>query len=266
MNKCENCNIEHDGSYGSGRFCSKFCARSWVTSADDKLELKSINCCICGELFEANKRSDPSKCYCQKCRAGKKIAKKTNDIKAKKKYKVKIKEKNVSNICKTCKNEFLWYDIKSYCSKECYNEGLSIRRIEAIKSGKTNFNSIKCVFDFNGKKIRCDSKIEYSGLDYFVKNYNVKEIDRCDFSIEYYYNSGKHRFLPDFKIITDTRTYIVECKSFVSSKVHNEKWHFYNETQEFKKAALIEYCKKNNYEPFWFTKNMNGRHYASLKF
>ena len=25
--KCENCNREHDGSYGSGRFCSDHCRR-----------------------------------------------------------------------------------------------------------------------------------------------------------------------------------------------------------------------------------------------
>lgn len=29
--KCENCDIDHDGSYGSGRFCSKGCARGFST-------------------------------------------------------------------------------------------------------------------------------------------------------------------------------------------------------------------------------------------
>ena len=27
---CENCGKEHDGSYGSGRFCSAHCRRSWI--------------------------------------------------------------------------------------------------------------------------------------------------------------------------------------------------------------------------------------------
>lgn len=31
--KCEQCGQEHDGSYGSGRFCSAHCARSFSTSA-----------------------------------------------------------------------------------------------------------------------------------------------------------------------------------------------------------------------------------------
>lgn len=28
---CENCKINHDGSYGSGRFCSSKCARGFST-------------------------------------------------------------------------------------------------------------------------------------------------------------------------------------------------------------------------------------------
>ncbi len=30
--KCENCGKEHNGSYGSGRFCCQSCARSFSTS------------------------------------------------------------------------------------------------------------------------------------------------------------------------------------------------------------------------------------------
>lgn len=33
MNDCEKCHIKHDGTYGSGRFCSIICARSFSTSA-----------------------------------------------------------------------------------------------------------------------------------------------------------------------------------------------------------------------------------------
>lgn len=31
--KCQNCNIEHEGTYGSGRFCSNKCARSFSTKS-----------------------------------------------------------------------------------------------------------------------------------------------------------------------------------------------------------------------------------------
>ena len=30
MFKCENCSSEHDGSYGSGRFCCKECAKQFA--------------------------------------------------------------------------------------------------------------------------------------------------------------------------------------------------------------------------------------------
>ena len=33
---CEYCNKEHDGSYGSGRFCSEKCARGFTTKAKRK--------------------------------------------------------------------------------------------------------------------------------------------------------------------------------------------------------------------------------------
>jgi len=33
---CENCNNEHDGSYGSGRFCQQICSRSFSTKAKRK--------------------------------------------------------------------------------------------------------------------------------------------------------------------------------------------------------------------------------------
>jgi len=39
MKKCENCRNEHDGSYGSGRFCSSKCARGFST----KLKRNEIN-------------------------------------------------------------------------------------------------------------------------------------------------------------------------------------------------------------------------------
>lgn len=39
MSKCEYCGKEHDGSYGSGRFCSKSCAKGFST----KIARKEIN-------------------------------------------------------------------------------------------------------------------------------------------------------------------------------------------------------------------------------
>lgn len=41
--KCEKCGKEHDGSYGSGRFCSSKCARSYSTSLNREEVNKKIS-------------------------------------------------------------------------------------------------------------------------------------------------------------------------------------------------------------------------------
>ncbi len=37
--ECEHCKQKHDASYGSGRFCSTYCAHSWSTTYRDRLEI-----------------------------------------------------------------------------------------------------------------------------------------------------------------------------------------------------------------------------------
>ena len=43
MLKCENCNNEHDGSFASGRFCSKKCSRAFSTKAKRKEINKKVS-------------------------------------------------------------------------------------------------------------------------------------------------------------------------------------------------------------------------------
>ena len=70
MKVCENCEAEHDGSYGSGRFCSTKCARGFSTKAKRKeinekvskklkKELKTYEkeCKVCDSIFLTNKEN-----------------------------------------------------------------------------------------------------------------------------------------------------------------------------------------------------------------
>ena len=41
--KCVKCNIEHDGSFGSGKYCSRACANSRIFSDDSKLKKSLAN-------------------------------------------------------------------------------------------------------------------------------------------------------------------------------------------------------------------------------
>ena len=40
---CENCSNIHDGNYGSGRFCSKFCSSSFSSNKNKELKNKKIS-------------------------------------------------------------------------------------------------------------------------------------------------------------------------------------------------------------------------------
>ena len=72
--KCEKCQGEHEGKYGSGRFCSSFCSRGFSTKEkrsliNDKLKItnpKKIkdfkDCSFCGNKFEKLR----GKKYCSK--------------------------------------------------------------------------------------------------------------------------------------------------------------------------------------------------------
>jgi len=66
---CENekCGKEHDGSFGSGRFCCRACANSVGVSSDDKTELKTVACSECGSSTEVNKRTSLKFAKCTAC-------------------------------------------------------------------------------------------------------------------------------------------------------------------------------------------------------
>lgn len=64
---CENCGLEHNGSYGSKRFCSAKCARSYSTKNESK-ELKEAKCIECGKKIYINKRASIKTCKCESCK------------------------------------------------------------------------------------------------------------------------------------------------------------------------------------------------------
>ena len=65
---CENCGKEHDGSYGSGRFCCKECAKAFSTKNDTKGELKEAKCISCGKTIYIGKRARLYDCKCNDCK------------------------------------------------------------------------------------------------------------------------------------------------------------------------------------------------------
>lgn len=58
MKKCENCNHEHDGSYGSGRFCNSKCARGFSTKKKRKEINNKVSDKLLGRKGKPKKYSD----------------------------------------------------------------------------------------------------------------------------------------------------------------------------------------------------------------
>lgn len=98
--KCENCNNEHDGSYGSGRFCSRACAnsRKFSQQVKEKISLKLkrniYNFCVCGKKLSKNNRTG----FCLECRN------KNNKNNKKNSCKIcgKVISKNKTGMCSSC--------------------------------------------------------------------------------------------------------------------------------------------------------------------
>ena len=64
---CENCGKEYTAVYGSGRFCSKKCARAYATK-HDVIKTKVVKCNCCGADIVVNKRSSKTTWLCNKCK------------------------------------------------------------------------------------------------------------------------------------------------------------------------------------------------------
>lgn len=70
MKICQNCGAPHDGSYGSGRFCSSRCSHGYgPTKILIKNKIHSYTCEICGKTFERKQKiRNGRKITCDNCK------------------------------------------------------------------------------------------------------------------------------------------------------------------------------------------------------
>lgn len=108
MKICENCGKEHDGSYASGRFCSKECAKAFSTK-NSHSQLKEAKCIDCEKIIYISKRASSKNCRCEECK--KQLTNIKNSTKIKEKEKI-IKYKKclicgrIYNVIGRCQNDF----------------------------------------------------------------------------------------------------------------------------------------------------------------
>ena len=116
---------------------------------------------------------------------------------------------------------------------------------------KLIWNRTKVIDD---KQIRCDSKLEYRGLEKLCKEFNVTNVERSTLIIPYIYEEKIRHFNPDFKITLDDGTIIIlECKSKISvNKTKKEVRPLYFLTVEQKMEALKEFCLIHKFKCWMF--------------
>ena len=71
--KCEYCGKEHDGTYGTGRFCSEKCRYAYPTKYISKTKI--ARCSKCGKEIIIRKNAQSDKCLCDSCKEKMKIKK-----------------------------------------------------------------------------------------------------------------------------------------------------------------------------------------------
>ena len=253
---CENCGKEHDGFYGSGRFCSKECARSY-SSKQNKNELKEAKCINCGKQIFINKKASILTCKCNECKN--KVNKSTfrkihsRHINTLIKYFGFDPNKNNDN---DAENEFnrirsllhKLYWIEHYSSSEIANMfnypnvgNLTGKVFKYLNiSSKSNKESIHENLKYNKVKLRSNHKYKcgwhttwnnnkvYLRSSYEFEYAKILDEQHIDYEveslrIEYYDNNKKcYRIaIPDF-YIPSTNT-IVEIKSNYTLDIENMK-------------------------------------------
>ena len=157
---CEICGKEHNGSYGSGRFCSKKCASSFSAKNVNHNNLKDAKCIKCGKDIKIKLNSSAKNCKCDECLLEYKLIKFPN------RYSIKpVKNQNYKIIKNNNLNCNIFNDIK--CS-DCYF------KIHNICKSKT---SIK--YKLNTLKKYCNLEItNYTNTlqNYLTIKYNIQKM------------------------------------------------------------------------------------------
>lgn len=213
---CEFCGKEHDGNYGSGRFCSKSCQAKYIVSKvknhkcnfPSKKGKGNWSCIICNKIFSTRREL----CEHNKQYHMKKDGENWN------KGLTKNTDKRIAKGVETYKNNkhIPWNKGRTgVYSKETLRKmsdtmkRVSKTRVSCKGVGKAHKGWYKGIW--------CDSSWELAFLIYNL-DHGIK-IKRCDESFEYEYKNEIHLYHPDF--ITNDNEYN-EIKGYETDKDKNK--------------------------------------------
>ena len=243
--KCENpdCNNEHDGSYGNGKFCCKACAahvRSLNSAKSakknghkhapknflpERAEFGKWKCDQCGQIFETRAKL----------------------------YEHKHEVHHIQSVWN--KGLTAETDARVKAGKDALNEGLKSGRIKPSFLGRTLTKQHKDRIVATYEKNRIINKYRgfYKGI-YFQYSFelawlvwnlehNIK-VERCKESFEYYDSQQKkiRRYYPDFVLEDGT---IIEIKGRVTQNVLDKQdamINVFHRKYKLLTKPLIQYC------------------------
>jgi len=195
MKTCENCGDEHNGKYGSGRFCSTKCSRGFSTKAKRKeinekvsktmlsysTGLISISCMHCDISFTVPHKSVRKFCS-QSCATTYRNLGSTKSNKVKQKIKESV--------------------------RKAYENG------KKVYGGKTKWHTYKGIKVQGSYELRT-CKI----LDRWKDEKRIKDWEYTNDRIQYSYNGENSSYLLDFKIFeNDGSFYYLETKGYQTER------------------------------------------------
>ena len=227
MKICENCGVEHNGKYGSGRFCSTTCSRGFSTKA----KRKEINARL--SKFYEDKRPDLIEKVCQ------------YDL-CRKTYKVNHNKANSS----------------MFCSKSCRSKGISTEtkliisnKMKGVNAGEKNGMYGKS--PKNTQRILVSSNKHLGNPEFFVRSSYEKifvdlinkddniisfEYEPKFYKCKYVLDSRNRTYQPDFLIKEKIDEYVVEVKAEWAIELKETK----AKEQSFRQNFNIDYRYRIN--------------------
>lgn len=181
IKKCENvkCKNIHDGTFGSGRFCSKACANSRNWDKNHKIKL-SKSAKSSKKVIEANRNRPKQLCILS---------------------------------CVYCKNEFEVYSYnldRKYCSRKCFNSDPNAYKNKGLGGYRRGSGRGKSGWY---KGYWCDSTYELVWIIYNLDN--GISFNRNNKKFPYTWNGKVKYYYPDFEI----NNQLIEIKGYSNSEI-----------------------------------------------
>lgn len=262
---CLKCSVEHDGLFGSGKFCSRACANS-RTFSKETIEKKRNSSKTSEKVAAANEKQ---------------------------------KQLKINKKCPVCDCEFNVHESlkdKIYCSRKCYNNDKNCEHRKKPAGGYREGSGHSKSGYY--KDMWCGSTYELVFLIYSL-DHNIN-IQRCNETFKYLYENAEHVYYPDFVVdgviyeIKGFHTDVVDikaksvggrpykllykddikhCFDYVSSQYGTTVYEKLYDKYDFKFTYICEQCSneiQTNIERYsknkFCSKTCSGKHRQSQRY